>query len=106
NATNHHYDPVQALQQLPVEKIVALHIAGHQRLEEPHPAAGMLLDNHGAKVCSSVKELFEVTLKLTGPLPVLLERDHNVPPLTTLLDEVRELRKIWRRLFPDQGECQ
>jgi hypothetical protein len=30
-------------------------------------------------------------IERTGPLPVLLERDTNIPPLSELLDEVERL---------------
>jgi uncharacterized protein (UPF0276 family) len=35
--------------------------------------------------------LLEHVVERIGPRPVLLERDHHVPPLGELLDEVRAL---------------
>jgi len=43
-----------------------------------------------------VYELLDYALRKTGPIPVLLERDNNVPPLDELLSEVDELWTIYR----------
>jgi uncharacterized protein (UPF0276 family) len=51
----------------------------------------------GAPVIDPVYELLEHTLERTGPLPVLLERDNDVPSLDELLDEVARLRATYRR---------
>ena len=44
-----------------------------------------------------VLELLEWTLQRTGPVPVLLERDNDVPELSELLAEVAVLRQIQTR---------
>ena len=35
------------------------------------------------------------TLARTGPRPVLLERDNDIPPLSELLNEARTLRAVY-----------
>jgi len=100
NSVNHGYDPGAFLKALPHEQIVQLHIAGHSALPSSHPAYPLLLDTHGAPVIDPVKELFEKTLACVGPIPVVLERDNEIPPLPTLLEEVRELQQIYDRTLP------
>lgn len=95
NATNHGFDARAFVAGLPLERVVELHIAGHERLGDSHFAAGLLLDTHGAPVCDPVKELLAFTVARTGPVPVLLERDNEVPSLGALLEEVDELQRIY-----------
>ncbi len=95
NAVNHGYDPRRFIESLPLDRVIQLHIAGHKCLGDDHPARGMLLDTHGARVIDPVKELLAFTIERTGPVPVLLERDNDIPELDVLLDEVRELRRIY-----------
>lgn len=95
NAVNHGYDAQAFIAALPLERVVELHVAGHRRLPDDHFAAGMLLDSHGAPVADPVRELLRTTLRLTGPVPVLLERDNDVPPLEELLAEVDALQELY-----------
>ena len=101
NSQNHGFDPFALIAALPIERVVEIHVAGHER--EPD---GLLLDTHGAPVTSAVYELLEFTLRRTGPVPLLLERDNRVPELSTLLDEVQSLRALWERATerPDPRE--
>jgi hypothetical protein len=39
---------------------------------------------------------------MTGPVPVLLERDNSMPPLETLLAEVRTLDVIYQRAIAEE----
>ncbi|MES1174913.1 MAG: DUF692 domain-containing protein [Myxococcales bacterium] len=92
NAQNHGFDPRAFISGLPLERVVQIHVAGHQTLE-----SGLLLDTHGQPVADPVLELLEWTLQRTGPVPVLLERDNDVPELSELLAEVAVLRQIQTR---------
>ncbi|MEB2313133.1 MAG: DUF692 domain-containing protein [Sorangiineae bacterium] len=100
NGLNHGYDPRELIAALPLERVVELHVAGHTRLP-----SGLVLDTHGAPVADPVYELLEWTLERTGPRPVLLERDHAIPPLTELLAEVERLTVIYERATAAPGAC-
>lgn len=90
NAVNFGFDPRDYIARLPLERVVQIHIAGHTE-ERP----GLLIDTHGAPVIDPVFELLEWTLpKLPRPVPVLLERDHHIPPLAELEQEMRRLQQI------------
>lgn len=92
NAQNHGFDPREFIGSLPLSRVKQIHVAGHTRT-----ASGLILDTHGAPVVDPVIELLEWTLALTGPVPVLLERDNAVPELGELLAEVALLAAAYER---------
>jgi uncharacterized protein (UPF0276 family) len=92
NSRNHGFDPVDFLAQLPLERVVQLHLAGHSTSKW-----GILIDTHGSPVLPEVEELLGFVIDRTGPRPVLLERDNDVPPLADLMSEVARLRGVYDR---------
>jgi uncharacterized protein (UPF0276 family) len=93
NAQNYGFDPVAFLERLPLDRVMEIHVAGHQRFEEDD----LLVDTHGAPVVDAVLELLAWTVARTGPVPVLLERDNDVPDLPALLAELRTVEAAYRR---------
>ncbi len=87
NSINHRYDPCRFMRELPLERACYMHIAGH--FDE---AEDLKVDTHGADVIDPVWVLLEEAYRLCGPLPTLLERDFNFPPLTELLGEIAQIR--------------
>lgn len=85
NASNHGFDPLVWLAQVPLDRVVQLHIAGHEFWDDER--RDLIIDTHGAPVRSEVDALLTWVVERTGPLPVLLERDENIPPLAELLAE-------------------
>ncbi len=93
NAHNHGHDPQTFVAGLPLARVVQIHVAGGER----RPQLGdLVIDTHGAPVSAAVQALLAWTLRRTGPLPVLYERDHNIPPAPALLAELRELGAVYR----------
>jgi uncharacterized protein (UPF0276 family) len=99
NARNLGFDPYAFIAGLPLDRVVEIHVAGHATLE-----SGLLLDTHGQAIADPVLELLEWTIERTGPVPVLLERDNEVPELSELLAEVQVLRKIQTRALARRAE--
>lgn len=93
NAQNFGFDPVAFLDALPLERVVQIHVAGHEH--KPH--LGRIIDTHGAPSIPAVHALLEHVVARTGPVPVVLERDNHVPALAELLDEVALLRGVYDR---------
>lgn len=91
NAINHGYDAAEFLQAMPAERVAYLHVAGHYV-----EAEDLRVDTHGAAVSDPVWRLLAQTYERLGPLPTLLERDFNFPPLDELLGEVRLVRALQR----------
>lgn len=92
NAQNHGFHPEDFIAELPLDRVIQIHVAGHTR-----SPSGLIVDTHGAPVVDPVRDLLEWTLERTGPVPVLLERDNDIPPLSVLLAEVRALSEVYRR---------
>ncbi|MBV1878663.1 MAG: DUF692 domain-containing protein [Pseudomonadales bacterium] len=88
NSTNHGYDAMTFIRQMPAEKITYFHIAGHYL--EPD---GIIVDTHGADVIDPVWALLNQTYTEIGIKPTLLERDFNIPAMDTLLQEVNQIHK-------------
>lgn len=89
NSVNFRHDPhlfLNAVAARAPEKVVYLHMAGHYT-----EAPDFLIDTHGADVCQPVWDLLDATYQRLGPVPTCLERDFNIPPLKTLLGEVRQI---------------
>jgi len=91
NSVNHRYDPWEFLRSLPLERARYIHVAGH--FDE---AEDLKVDTHGADVIDPVWELLAEAYRLCGPIPTLLERDFNLPPLAELLGEVEQIRELQR----------
>ncbi|MAY35308.1 MAG: hypothetical protein CMN84_04320 [Spongiibacteraceae bacterium] len=92
NSINHRYDPLQFLDELPLERACYMHIAGHY--EE---AEDLRVDTHGADVIEPVWALLDEAYARVGPLPTLVERDFNFPPIEELLAEVDQVRSAQLR---------
>ncbi len=87
NSVNHSYNPYDFIQAMPTDKIAYLHLAGHwQKTPE------LIIDTHGDDVIEAVWQLLEHTYQTHGVQPTLLERDSEIPPLTTLLKEVERIK--------------
>jgi hypothetical protein len=93
NAQNYGFDPVAFMERLPLARVVQIHVAGHHRSAEEE----ILIDTHGASVIDPVLALLEWVIKRTGPLPVLLERDSNVPSFQELVAEIEGIRAAYLR---------
>jgi uncharacterized protein (UPF0276 family) len=100
NAMNHGFDARAFIAELPLERVVQLHVAGHYVRED-----GSRIDTHAEPVCEEVFALLDYALrKLARPLPVLLERDDNFPPFEEVCGEIERLDAIYRAaLAPAQG---
>jgi len=88
NSINHQYDPYEFMRQLPVERTVYAHIAGHY-----DEADDLKVDTHGADVIDPVWKMLDEAYESFGVFPTLLERDFNIPPLDELLTEVQLIAK-------------
>jgi uncharacterized protein (UPF0276 family) len=97
NAQNYGFDPVAFLERLPLDRVLEVHVAGHERFDEDD----LIVDTHGAPVVDPVLDLLAWTVARTGPVPVLLERDNDVPDLPTLLAEIRTISAAYQRGLGD-----
>jgi uncharacterized protein len=91
NALNFGFDARALLDQLPLACVAQIHVAGPDRWPD-----GVWVDTHGSAVPDAVRALLFEAVRRIGPVPVLLERDHALPSLPALLDEVAELDDVYQ----------
>lgn len=90
NSFNHQYDAVQFIKQLPLERVSYIHMAGHQQVSDT-----LIIDTHGEAIIDPVFNLFEYAIQRIGrDVPVLLERDFNIPEMEELQSEINRLHTI------------
>lgn len=89
NSINHRYDASDFLRDMPAERIRYFHLAGHYV-----EAEDLRIDTHGNAVDDQAWRLLADAYDLFGPVPTLLERDFNFPPMAELLDEVRRIKQL------------
>jgi uncharacterized protein (UPF0276 family) len=94
NAFNHKYDAREFIEKLPLENVRYIHMAGHQQVSDD-----LIIDTHGEAIIDPVYDLFEFTLSKIEPVPVLLERDFNIPEMEELQGEMGHLRKIYQNTY-------
>jgi uncharacterized protein (UPF0276 family) len=92
NSVNHRYDPLDFLDGLPADRVAYIHVAGHY-----NEADDLIIDTHGADVIDPVWDLLDAAYARLGPVPTLLERDFNFPPVEQLLGEVETIRRLQHR---------
>jgi len=98
NSINHRYDPHDFMVRMPAERIRYFHLAGHYV-----EAEDLRIDTHGAAVDKQAWDLLVDAYAHFGPVPTLLERDFNFPPMDELLGEIRRIKEL--QLQAEQAEA-
>lgn len=78
SATNLNYDPRGYISDYPLEYVGEIHLGGHDEDQDDH-GAPLLIDSHGKPVVDPVWALLDHTLAISGPKPILIEWDNDVP---------------------------
>ncbi|MES2975590.1 MAG: DUF692 domain-containing protein [Pseudomonadota bacterium] len=85
-------DPLQAcsgwLDRIAPQAPGEIHLAGHC------VADGIVIDDHGSRVCADVWALYRHARERFGAVPALVEWDTDIPPLEVLLEEVARARAV------------
>lgn len=86
SSTNLGYAPQGYIDAFPLEAVGEIHVGGH---DEDIDDAGepLLIDSHGCQTENAVWDLLGYTLQRSGPRPVLVEWDTDVPDWPTLRAE-------------------
>lgn len=94
-AVNHGRDAQRWIDALPLHAVGEIHLAG---FHEDRDAAGarLLIDSHGCAVDDVVWRLYRRAVGRTGPVPTLIERDHDVPSLQALTQEAERAGRVMR----------
>ncbi|MEO1557563.1 MAG: DUF692 domain-containing protein [Pseudomonadota bacterium] len=86
SATNLGCTPQGYLDAYPLAAVGEIHVGGHAEDADEH-GAPLLIDSHGCQTADPVWTLLEYAISLTGPTPVLVEWDNDVPDWATLRAE-------------------
>ena len=88
SAYNHGFDPHAYLAGLPGDRVVQVHLAGHE------DKGAYLLDSHDAAVPPPVWDLYREAVTRFGRVPTLVEWDDRIPELEVLVGESRKAAAI------------
>ncbi|HEX8646337.1 MAG TPA: DUF692 domain-containing protein [Thermoleophilaceae bacterium] len=88
SSVNHEFDPVEYLRTIPAERVVQMHLAGHE------DAGTHIVDTHDRPVADPVWELYGTAVDLIGPVSTLIEWDDKLPPFPVVHAEVLKARRF------------
>lgn len=88
SATNLKTDPHSYIDDFPLDAVGEIHLGGHDEDEDDH-GAPLLIDSHGAEIVDPVWALLDYTLERSGPRPLLVEWDTDVPDWSVLVEETK-----------------
>jgi uncharacterized protein (UPF0276 family) len=77
---------------VPAAEVGEIHLAGHAVHD------GVLIDDHGSRVCDDVWDLYSYAISRLGPRPTLIEWDTDVPTLDTLVAEAARADRVLREV--------
>ncbi|AVO39360.1 DUF692 domain-containing protein [Pukyongiella litopenaei] len=78
SATNLDFTPHGYIDAFPLDLVGEMHLGGHDEQSDDH-GAPLLIDSHGREVADPVWALLDHTLDRSGPRPVLIEWDTDIP---------------------------
>jgi uncharacterized protein (UPF0276 family) len=97
SAHNLGFDARAFLAGIPADRVGQIHLAGHR------DAGTHLLDSHDTPVAPPVWSLYREAVERFGPVPTLIERDDDIPPLDELLAEARQAAAIAAEVDASRG---
>ena len=89
---NRHLKCDDYLCHIPWDKVAEIHLAGFEQQE------GILIDAHNNPVSEPVWQLFKQVLEVLPNVPVLVEWDNDLPPLTDLIGEQQKAESIRQQM--------
>jgi uncharacterized protein (UPF0276 family) len=99
-STNQQWDPVAYIEGYPLASVKEIHLAGNDR-QADETGRPLLIDTHDRPVEDAVWYLFELAVRLVGPVPTLIEWDAEVPPWPTLAGEAARAEAILSAKRPE-----
>ena len=88
SATNLGNSPQGYIDAFPLDLVGEIHLGGHDEDADDH-GRPLLIDSHGRAVVDPVWALLDYTLARSGPRPILIEWDNDVPDWPVLAAEAR-----------------
>jgi uncharacterized protein len=85
---NHDFDSHRYLESIPSERVVQMHLAGHDHV------GTHIVDTHDRPVADPVWDLYAAAVALTGGVSTLVEWDDRLPPFPEVHAEVLKARSF------------
>jgi len=85
---NHGFDPAAYLAAMPADRVVQMHLAGHEH------RGTHIVDTHDDEVSGPVWDLYREAVRRFGAVSTMIERDDRIPPLSELIAELGIARRI------------
>lgn len=95
SSVNHEFDPMDYIAAMPSSRIYQIHLAGHSDMGD------YIIDTHDHDVVDPVWDLYQQTLRRHGMVSTMIERDDNIPPLSSLVRELNHARTIAESLHSE-----
>jgi uncharacterized protein (UPF0276 family) len=89
SSVNHGFDPYAYLAAVPADRVVQIHLAGHEIRPE-----GYRIDTHDHPVCDEVWDLYAAAIHKIGSVSTLIEWDGNIPTFARLQQEAERARTV------------
>ena len=93
SSVNHDFDPMEYLKNVPLDKVIQMHVAGHKECGD------YLLDTHDHPVKQTVWELYRHVYMKTGGVSTLLEWDANFLSFEETWAHAKEAKKYQQKLI-------
>ena len=103
SATNLELDARDYIEAFALARVGEIHLGGHDEDADDH-GAPLLIDSHGREVADPVWALLDHTLARSGPRPVLIEWDADVPDWPVLAAEAARAAAALARLERSETE--
>lgn len=92
SSRNHGFDPKEYYQNIPLDRVLQIHLAGHEDL------GTYVLDTHDNYVCDEVWTLYAEIYPQTGGVSTLLEWDENIPSFEQTWAEALKAKKFQQNI--------
>lgn len=90
NSANFNYDAYEFMEQIPLERVLQLHLAGGKYQND------LLIDSHDQSLPEEVYKMLAFVLPKTPNLKgIIIERDQNFPPIQELISEIKQVKAIY-----------
>lgn len=95
SSVNHGFNPIDYINAMPSERIYQIHLAGHSNMGE------YIIDTHDHEIARPVWNLYSSALRRFGLVSTMIERDDDIPSLSTLLAELNHARQLAETLLAE-----
>jgi hypothetical protein len=95
SAVNHHFNPLNYLNGIPLHRVRQFHLAGHKNCGD------YIIDTHDAPVIDNVWSLYAQAVKRFGRVATMIERDDEIPEFPVLFEELQQAKKIAHNIWKE-----